>query len=135
MADTPIAEIADPLGNLATTAYGNSTFLHWRFFDAFGLLTYETLPFYYFDEALAFKGQSGAETYFFGGYDGSEGCNVPGLILMGYRWYNPSIGRFWTRDPQGYEGGINLYAFCRTIPSTTAIHWDCARSQTRIGMH
>ena len=35
---------------------------------------------------------------------------------MGYRWYNPSTGRFWTRDPQGYDGGINLYAFCRNNP-------------------
>ena len=35
---------------------------------------------------------------------------------MGYRWYNPALGRFWTRDPQGYAGGINLYAFVRNNP-------------------
>ena len=28
----------------------------------------------------------------------------------------PSIGRFITRDPVGYEGGINLYAYCGNNP-------------------
>jgi RHS repeat-associated protein len=32
-----------------------------------------------------------------------------GLQLLTYRYYDPSTGRFLTRDPSGYSGGINLY--------------------------
>ena len=105
VADTPIADIADPMGNIATHAYGNPLYLNWRFFDAFGLMTYDTQYFYGFYDWLDYKGQSGAITYNYGGLDSfGDFYNVPGLILMGYRWYNPSTSRFWTRGPQGYEG-------------------------------
>ena len=36
--------------------------------------------------------------------------------LNGLRYYDPSVGRFITRDPIGYDGGINLYAFCGNNP-------------------
>jgi RHS repeat-associated protein len=32
------------------------------------------------------------------------------------RYYSPIIGRFLQTDPIGYEGGINLYAYCGTNP-------------------
>jgi RHS repeat-associated protein len=38
------------------------------------------------------------------------------LVLMTYRFYSPVYCRFLTRDPSGYEGGINLYAYCRNNP-------------------
>ena len=116
---SPIRWATSPRRRMATRSY-----LHWRFFDAFGLLTYETLPFYYFDEALAFKGQSGAETYFFGGYDSSEGCNVPGLILMGYRWYNPSIGGSGRGIRRAMTAASTSTRLSGTIPSITVILSD-----------
>ena len=33
-----------------------------------------------------------------------------GLYYYGYRFYNPSLGRWPSRDPVGEDGGINLYA-------------------------
>ncbi len=33
------------------------------------------------------------------------------LCLLGHRFYDPNAGRFITRDPIGYAGGINLYAY------------------------
>ena len=39
-----------------------------------------------------------------------------GLMLLGARYYNPSVGRFVTRDPIGYAGGINLYGYVGNNP-------------------
>jgi RHS repeat-associated protein len=40
-------------------------------------------------------------------YDGLQG-----LYYYGFRYYNPSIGRWLTHDPFAEGGGINLYVFC-----------------------
>ena len=42
-----------------------------------------------------------------GGYTDSE----TGLVLQGHRLYDPATGRWLTRDPIGYAGGINLYGY------------------------
>jgi RHS repeat-associated protein len=34
-----------------------------------------------------------------------------GLVLAAHRYYDPGAGRFINRDPTGYEGGIDLYAY------------------------
>ena len=34
-----------------------------------------------------------------------------GLYNYGFRFYNPSLGRWLSRDPIGEEGGLNLYGF------------------------
>jgi len=39
-----------------------------------------------------------------------------GLSYYGYRFYNPSIGKWLTRDPIGEAGGINLYGFVLNDP-------------------
>lgn len=39
-----------------------------------------------------------------------------GLVYLRNRYYQPSTGRFMQRDPIGYEGGLNLYAFCSGDP-------------------
>jgi len=39
-----------------------------------------------------------------------------GLILCTHRFYDPSNGRWLTRDPMGYDGGVNLYGYCRNDP-------------------
>jgi RHS repeat-associated protein len=39
-----------------------------------------------------------------------------GLSYYGYRFYNPALGRWLTRDPIGEDGGINLYEFTKNDP-------------------
>ncbi|MDY6790846.1 MAG: RHS repeat-associated core domain-containing protein [Thermodesulfobacteriota bacterium] len=39
-----------------------------------------------------------------------------GLPYYGYRFYNPAIGKWLTRDPLGEAGGINLYGFVLNDP-------------------
>ncbi|MBP5320047.1 MAG: RHS repeat-associated core domain-containing protein [Kiritimatiellae bacterium] len=34
------------------------------------------------------------------------------LYYYGYRFYNPALKRWMSRDPIGEEGGVNLYGFC-----------------------
>ncbi len=68
-------------------------------------------------ESVGFGGQ-------WGYYTDNELDQVTGVVpqgrltwtLNGLRYYDPSVGRFLTRDPVGYEGGINLYTFCGNNP-------------------
>ena len=39
-----------------------------------------------------------------------------GLVYYGFRFYDPSKGRFLTRDPIGEAGGLNLYRFVGNDP-------------------
>ncbi|MCX8156727.1 MAG: RHS repeat-associated core domain-containing protein [Verrucomicrobiae bacterium] len=39
-----------------------------------------------------------------------------GLLYYGHRYYNPTTGRWPSRDPLGEKGGINLYEFVRNNP-------------------
>lgn len=40
-----------------------------------------------------------------------------GLVYYGYRYYNPSMGRWLSRDPIGERGGLNRYGFVNNQPS------------------
>jgi RHS repeat-associated protein len=47
-------------------------------------------------------------------YAGSVGCHTEDdtkLNLCGARWYSPQLMRWMSRDPIGYEGGVNLHAY------------------------
>jgi RHS repeat-associated protein len=51
-----------------------------------------------------------ASTYSnFGSQWGYRTDPVTGMELVGARYYDPQSGRFLTRDPAGYFGGMNLY--------------------------
>lgn len=39
-----------------------------------------------------------------------------GLIWMRERWYDPTLGRFISRDPVGLNGGTNRYSYCFNDP-------------------
>ena len=38
------------------------------------------------------------------------------VVISGYRYYLPEIGRWGSRDPLGEKGGLNLYAFVLNDP-------------------
>ncbi len=49
------------------------------------------------------------------------GVNNMGFVRLGTRYYEPYTGlpvwaRFLTRDPIGYEGGVNVYAYTGNNP-------------------
>ena len=46
---------------------------------------------------------------------GSEAAQA-GLVLCTHRYYSPDLARWLTRDPMGYDGGINVYAYCEDNP-------------------
>jgi RHS repeat-associated protein len=50
-------------------------------------------------------------------YEDDEG----GLLYYGYRYYSPSLGRWWSRDPMGERGGVNLACFAKNSPLR---YWD-----------
>jgi RHS repeat-associated protein len=52
----------------------------------------------------------------YGGQWGNYTDRETGLVLMGLRYYDPATGRFLTRDPIGYEGGLNVYAYVQNNP-------------------
>ena len=39
-----------------------------------------------------------------------------GLVFFGRRYYHPSLGRWITQDPEGFENGPNLYAYLKNCP-------------------
>jgi RHS repeat-associated protein len=38
------------------------------------------------------------------------------LLHVGWRWYDPALGRFVQRDPLGALAGLNLYVYCGSDP-------------------
>ena len=52
----------------------------------------------------------------FGGQHGYYRDTETGLSLLTNRYYDSGLGRFLTRDPIGYKGGVNLYGFCGNNP-------------------
>ena len=92
----------DPTGNVVARAAGNTLNGGAGAYDAFGgLVPGSSSP----PDPFGFGGQ-------WGGYTDAE----TGLVLCTHRYYDPGTGRFLTRDPMGYDGGIDLYAYCRNDP-------------------
>jgi RHS repeat-associated protein len=50
------------------------------------------------------------------GYAGYYRHQASGLNATLYRFYDPEIGRWLSRDPLGEEGGLNLYAYVENDP-------------------
>ena len=64
------------------------------------------------------SGGTGGDPYTgFGGQYGYYTDYETGLILCTHRYYDPNNGRWLTRDPIGYDGGINLYGYVGNDPT------------------
>jgi RHS repeat-associated protein len=46
-----------------------------------------------------------------------------GLVYCQNRYYDPANGRWVTRDPIGYAGGVNLYGYCESGPVGATDPW------------
>jgi RHS repeat-associated protein len=108
---------ADHLGTLRVTS------------DAAGQLS-SPLVYTAFGEVVAADGSiggdaSGTTRYRYAGAFGYESgllgsaSGISGLPWqhVGYRWYDPSSGRFLQRDPIGTRGGVNVYVYAANMPT------------------
>ena len=59
---------------------------------------------------------TGRDVFEFGGQFGYYTDGETGLILCTHRYYDPQTGRWLTRDPLGYAGGVNLYGYVKNSP-------------------
>lgn len=50
-----------------------------------------------------------------------------GFYYMRARYYDPKVGRFISEDPEGFEGGINFYAYTSNNPIIWIDPWGLAR--------
>jgi RHS repeat-associated protein len=55
-------------------------------------------------------------------------ADLPPITLqhVGWRWYQPSAGRFIQRDPMGIRGGLNVYAYGVNNPLARVDAWGLA---------
>jgi RHS repeat-associated protein len=60
-------------------------------------------------------------------YTAREFDTETGLYFYRARYYDPKAGRFITRDPIGFDGGINQYAYVGNNP----VNWGDARGFTK----
>ena len=91
----------DERGNVAQRTDGTGAVLSTDLYDAYGKLLSGGAA----GDPWGFEAQSGY-------YTDSE----TGLILCTHRYYDPNTGRFLTRDPLGYDGGIDLYGYVGNDP-------------------
>ena len=104
----------DPQGNLVLRqSSGQPDGLHdIEIYDGYGSLRSDTT-------ITSIGSQDNAAPYDpigFGGQFGYYTDLETGLVSCTHRYYDPGTGRWLTRDPVGYAGGVNLYGFCGGNP-------------------
>ena len=88
----------DPQGNVAQRLDGSGAVQGSYAFDAWG--------------AKRAGNDASPDCYCgYGGQWGNYADSESGLSLCGHRYYDSATGRWLTRDPIGYAGGINLYGY------------------------
>ncbi len=101
---------SDAMGSVTTILDEDGNILERRSYDAFGDMTC-MLP----DGTPVANSPTGVDV----GFQGQVREEVTGLYQMGYRWFNPCLGRWLSRDPIGMEGGANESSFCGNHPIST----------------
>jgi RHS repeat-associated protein len=92
-----VCYLYDPLGNVVQRLDSGCNVLSTDAYDAYGNLVF---------------GGDGSDPYGYKGQYGYYTDHETGLILCTHRYYDPTVGRWLTRDKLGYEGGIDLYEYC-----------------------
>jgi RHS repeat-associated protein len=71
-----------------------------------------------YGEQWDYFGAGDPNPFQFGGQAGyyTDQWSTLGFTLCGARWYVPNAGFWLNRDPAGYAGGPNLYAYCNDDP-------------------
>jgi RHS repeat-associated protein len=101
----------------------NSSAVYYYHYDALGSVValsnasgscVETYEYSVFGEVAA-SDQTNPNPFMF---TGREFDKETGLYFYRARYYAPEIGRFLQTDPIGYDGGLNLYWYCRNNPWT-----------------
>ncbi len=86
----------DNQGTIRDLIDSTGTILNHISYDAFGNVTAETNP----DVDFRF------------GYTGREVDEESGLLYYRARYYDPSVGKFFSEDPIGFGGGdVNFYRY------------------------
>jgi RHS repeat-associated protein len=91
----------DPRGNVSQRLSQSGSILSTDVYNAYGKLL---------------SGNPSGDEFGFGGQAGYRTDQETGLCLLGERYYDPSAERFLTRDPAGYGGGMDLYAYAGDNP-------------------
>jgi len=89
---------ADGLGSIATITDAANAVVQSYDYDSYGMVTPST----------GFRNSYA--------YTGREWDPEAGLYYYRARYYDPMEGRFISKDPIGFEGGINVYAYTRNNP-------------------
>ena len=102
----------DPLGHVCRIQGQNGAVVASLGYDAYGkpLVGSDTNP----------------TPYGYGGQAGYYTDSETGLALCSWRYYDPNTGRWLNRDPIGYAGGTNLYAYCGGNPVGRLDPWGLA---------
>jgi len=104
---TVVWPLADNLGtvrDLAESSNGVTSVVNHRVINAYGDVLSQTNP---------ATGTAAAVDCVFG-YTGGYTDPDTGLVLRGARWYDPTAGRWLSRDP--IEAGTNFYCYCGNAP-------------------
>jgi RHS repeat-associated protein len=103
-----VCYLYDPLGNVVQRLDSSGNVLSTNAYDAYGnlLAGVGSDP----------NGYAGVDPYGYKGQYGYYTDHETGLILCTHRYYDPTVGRWLTRDKLGYDGGINLYGYCGGDP-------------------
>ena len=98
---------SDAMGSVTAILDEDGNLLERRSYDAFGDMTC-MLP----DGTPVAISPTGLDV----GFQGQIRDDATDFYQMGYRWYNPVLGRWLSRDPIGLGGGVNSAAFAGDNP-------------------
>jgi RHS repeat-associated protein len=103
----------DPQGNVVQrqtyqNAENGEPVVTQAIYDAYGALRSNVL--------ISTDATKGADEVGFGGQYGYYTDPETGLVLCTHRYYDPGTGRWLTRDPISYKGGMNLYSYAGGNP-------------------